>query len=104
MRRHTVIASGWDEKRGMGWYRFRCNTCGHEYKWWAVHRKLWDIKPPLAPGMKSTRQRKRFTRAEHTFFARYWGLKSGAKGDGVGVTECASCLPKRAVGGRHDRD
>lgn len=100
MRRHTVIDSKWDAAKREGKLKFRCNHCGYEYWWLAVYKNLWDIKPPKDPGERATRRRRRFAEWEIKHFAKYWGFFCGAKGEGVSVSECKGCLPKRPARSR----
>jgi hypothetical protein len=89
-RRHGVIGYGWDETKKLGWMRFKCLTCGHEYKMWMYHKKLWEYKPPEKPGAKTTRRKKRYSESEIKFYGKYWRLDGG----GVSVSECV-CIPKK---------
>jgi hypothetical protein len=96
MRRHVVIDHGWDEAKGKGWMQFRCNTCGYEYRMWMIN-KHWKVTPPAKPGQKPKRIRAPYTPFQLKFFASYWGPKTGSKTDGVSVSSCKGCLPKRPV-------
>lgn len=47
--RHVVLASGWDDKKNVGWMQFQCLRCGYEYKM-LMYTKVRKHLPPLKPG------------------------------------------------------
>lgn len=90
MRRHVVIAHGWDEATKKGWMRFRCRRCGHEYQMTMIHKLLRETFPPAGPGLKSTWRRKPYSKLEIERYSSWW---SEAKGQGVSVSECGGMSP-----------
>lgn len=92
MIRHVVIDYRWDDQKNIGYLRFRCQRCGYEYWWKAIHNKYWEHYYDKEK-QKFRKRKKRFAKQELKFYAHWWGIKSGAKSDGCSVSSCKGCLP-----------